>query len=76
MFHDARKKKDVHCLGSKVFTVEEAIKDYKEQLEKMPTHNFKMARQWEALARAKASLKPGELITEEDYQVGAVKCLV
>ena len=72
MFHDARKKKDVHCLGSKVFTVGEAMEDYKEQLEKMPTHNFKMARQWEALARAKASLKPGELITEEDYQVGAV----
>ena len=72
MFYDARKDKDVHCLGSKVFTVAEALTDYKEQQKKMVTHNFKMARQWEALARAKASLKPGELITEEDYQVGAV----
>ena len=72
MFHDARKNKDVHCLGSKVFTVEEAIEEYKEQQKKMVTHNYKMARQWEALARAKASLKPGELITEEDYQVCAV----
>ena len=69
MFPDLRKNKDVHCLGAKVFTVEEAIKEYKRQLQSIPTHNYKMARQWEALARAKASLKPGELITEEDYQV-------
>jgi hypothetical protein len=72
MFYDARKKQDVHCLGSKVFTVAEALIDYKKQQKEMVTHNFKMSWQWEALARAKASLKPGELITEEDYQVGAV----
>ena len=39
------------------------------QREKKPTHNFKMSWQWEALARAKASLKPGEQITEQDYQM-------
>jgi hypothetical protein len=39
------------------------------QLEKFPPHIFKMFWQWESLEKAKAALKPFQLITEEDYQV-------
>ena len=69
MAMDHRKEKEVHCLHSKVFTVASAFEEFVKQLDKMPTHVFKMARQWEALARSKAAVKPFGLIVEKDYQV-------
>jgi hypothetical protein len=69
---DPRKKKMVHALHTKVFTVEEALSSLKAQMEVIPTHVYKMSVQWEALAKAKLNLKPFQLITEEDYQVRLV----
>ena len=47
-----------------------ALVELTKQMKKMPTHVFTMKWQWEALEKAKASLKPGQLISEEDFQVG------
>ena len=69
MAMDERKQKEVHCLHPKVFTVASAFQDFERQLNDLPTHIFKMARQWEALARSKAALLPFGLILEKDYQV-------
>ena len=76
MAMDPRRGKEIHCLHDKIFTVQTALDEFGKQLQRLPTHNFKMFKQWEALARAKAALKPYELITEEDYQVGPVPYLV
>jgi hypothetical protein len=69
MAMDLRKGKEVHCLHPKILTVAEALELLGRQLEKFPTHIYKMFWQWESLEKAKAGLKPFELITEEDYQV-------
>ena len=69
MVHDAIKNKDVHCLHNKVLTVATALESFQKQLEKMPTHVFKMSWQWEALKRTNAALKPFWICNEKDYQV-------
>ena len=74
--YDARKKKDVHALHTKMFTVREALELLNKQMQQMPTHLYKMFTAYEALKRAIAGLKPGQLITLEDYQVGSVVCVV
>ena len=66
---DPRKGKDVHALHPKVFTVGKALEELGKQVEKMLAHLVKMATQWEALRRAKASVEPYHLIYEIDYQV-------
>ena len=71
--YDARKKKDVHALHTKMFTVREALELLNKQMQQMPTHLYKMFTAYEALERAIAGLKPGQLITLEDYQVGSVR---
>ena len=74
--YDARKKKDVHALHTKMFTVREALELLSKQMEAMPTHLFKMFSAYEALERAIAGLKPGQILTLEDFQVGSVVCIV
>ena len=74
---DTKKGKEVYALHTKMFTVAEALELLKKQMEAMPAHLFKMAMMYEALEKAKASLKPGEILTLEDFQVQcAVVCSV
>ena len=47
-----------------------ALVELNKQLSEMPTHVFKMKWMWEGLEKAKANLKPGEFLSEEDFQVG------
>ena len=74
--YDARKKKDVHALHTKMFTVREALELLNKQMQQMPTHVYKMFTAYEALERAIAGLKSGQLIKLEDYQVGSVVYVV
>ena len=71
---DVRKGKEVYALHTKMFSVKEALELLRKQMEAMPAHLYKMATMYEALERAKANLKPGELLTLEDYQVQCAVC--
>ena len=73
---DVRKGKEVYALHTKMFTVAEALELLKKQMEAMPAHLYKMAMMYEALEKAKANLKPGEILTLEDYQVQCAVCSV
>ena len=73
---DAKKGKEVYALNTKMFTVKEALELLQKQMEAMPAHLYKMATMYEALERAKANLKPGEILTLEDYQVQCAVCSV
>ena len=53
-----------------MYTVASALVELDKQLKKMPTHVYKMKWMWEALEKAKANLKPGEFLSEENFQVG------
>jgi hypothetical protein len=59
----------VFCLHPKNFTVGEALVEMQKKMDTIPTHVYKMQHGWEALARCKAELKPGEFGSEQDYQV-------
>ena len=76
MAPDLRREKDIHCLHPVTFTVSEAFKELGKQADKMVTHLFKMTHQWEALAKAKAALKPYHVIIEIDYQVAELGVVV
>ena len=73
---DVKKGKEVYALHTKMFTVKEALELLQKQMEAMPAHLYKMATMYEALERAKANLKPGKILTLEDYQVQCAVCSV
>ena len=76
MAPDLRREKDIHCLHPVTYTVSEAFKELGRQADMMITHLVKMTHQWEALARAKAALKPYHVIMEIDYQVAELVMVV